>query len=73
MLRNAETDDSEDHFSSKTLQACRLVRIMTHNNTECDRTRDPLRHCTESYHYSVTRTGWRRWKASGQSLLPQSF
>lgn len=37
MLRNAETEDSEDHFSFKTLQAWRFVRIMTHNNTECDR------------------------------------
>lgn len=50
MLRNAETENSEDHFSSKTLQACRLMRIMAHNNTECDRTRDSLCHCTESYH-----------------------
>lgn len=50
MLRNAETEDSEDHFSSKTLHACRLVRIMTHNNTECDRTHDSLCHCTQSYY-----------------------
>lgn len=33
MLRNAETEDSEDHFSSKTLQAYRFVRITAHNNT----------------------------------------
>lgn len=50
MRRNAETDDSEDHFSSKTLQACRFVRIMTHNNPERDRMQDPLWHCMESYH-----------------------